>query len=136
MFLLTSALSFSGASRIMLEADVSPDRNTEWRRMGRAPADGKLELHIALSHPSAGRAALEAVLAEVSDPRTNKYGQYLSNERVHALVRIQEQLDRLHVPVRRRVMQGIHHLLLLGNCRRRRAWLLALPDRFLCGKGV
>ena len=55
-----------------------------WVALGPAPADHTLELTFAVKQTHT--AQLEATLLEVSDPDSASYGQWLSNEDVHALV--------------------------------------------------
>lgn len=55
-----------------------------WVALGPAPRDHTLELTFAVKQTHT--AQLEATLLEVSDPDSASYGQWLSNEDVHALV--------------------------------------------------
>lgn len=74
-----------------------------WYNTGRAPADHVLNLRIGLTQSNFPE--LVRQLYEVSDPRHSKYGQHLSTDQVHELVRprdeslagIEEWLDQAGV---------------------------------------
>ena len=62
-------------------------RNDEgWSHVGDAADDVQIELAFALRHEPAAVAALEAELLARSTPGAPRYGEWLSNEAVHALV--------------------------------------------------
>jgi tripeptidyl-peptidase-1 len=59
-------------------------RKAGWEQVGRGEADEKMELTFMVKQRNVPE--LEKELLEVSDPRSPRYGQHLSNEQVHSLV--------------------------------------------------
>ena len=88
--MIAAGLILVSACGLILEADVSPDstasRSLGWLKGGRADPTAPLDLVIALSLPQAGVEELKRVLAAVSDPKNEAYGQHKTNDEVHSLV--------------------------------------------------
>ncbi|EKG14081.1 Peptidase S8/S53 subtilisin/kexin/sedolisin [Macrophomina phaseolina MS6] len=71
------------------------DAPASWSRIGPAPSDHVIHLHIGLKQGDF--AELERHLYEVSDPHHERYGQHMSAEEVNELVKPADQtLDLVH----------------------------------------
>jgi tripeptidyl-peptidase-1 len=77
---------------VHLGTEVTPERvlPSNWKLLGRAPADEIQRIHVALKQPERGVEALRRALDEVSDPLSASYTQWLSKDQVEALVRPNE----------------------------------------------
>mmetsp|Transcript_50389 Transcript_50389/g.98765 ORF Transcript_50389/g.98765 Transcript_50389/m.98765 type:complete len:553 (-) Transcript_50389:1148-2806(-) len=89
MKFLLSALMVAGvfAGRVLVEQDASPSLAgvpKGWTAAGRSPPEEGIELLIAVKQTNLAK--LETELMAVSDPRSERYGQHLSNAEVHQLV--------------------------------------------------
>ena len=86
LLVLALALTAS-ASQLTKEVEQRRDAQPEgYLNLGRAPRDHSITLSFFLEQPAEGVAQLETELLERSNPKSEKYAQWLSNDQVHSLV--------------------------------------------------
>lgn len=86
---LLFVLALAAGVQSKLTKEVEKRRSSQprgWNNLGRAPPDHSITLSFFLEQPAEGVAQLEAELLERSDPKSESYSQWLSNDQVHALV--------------------------------------------------
>merc|ERR1711934_1184137 len=69
--------------RVAIEYN-KPASAAEWSVVGRTPGTEKIELLFAVKQTNLNQ--LESVLVAASDPRSERYGQHLSNDAVHRMI--------------------------------------------------
>jgi len=81
-----SLLAVANASPSWTAMEPGSSIPEDWKDVGPAPRDEKIELVFAIKQRAEGVKKLLGIFNEVSDPKHPSYGEYLSNEEVHKLV--------------------------------------------------
>merc|ERR1711935_170656 len=84
----------NATSRVQLEGTIAAPAH--WAMAAEAPASTDLtSIYMFLKHADGAEEQLEQILLEVSDPRSSKYGQHLSNEALRELMTSPQAADKL-----------------------------------------